>query len=206
MWEAIKENLSAFFNMPVVITITGVLASGAVLLGIFAKTSFGKKALIHAEAKVIATQNQFDNLKTAWEAQKADLERKTEELVKLYEAKLSVLTSEVLKAEELLNNVAAIIPNKKVKALILDYVEQAKGRYQDILEAIPTLEQVEELKKEVEEQKALALKAKDEAIKEAKDRLEALETEYRAKIAEAEGLIGQINLEALQGVVEGEHE
>ena len=203
MWEAIKENLSAFFNMPVVITIMGVLSSGAVLLGIFAKTSFGKKALIHAEAKVIATQNQFDNLKTAWEAQKAELERKTEELVKLYEAKLSVLTSEVLKAEELLNNVAAIIPNKKVKALILDYTEQAKGRYQDILEAIPTLEQVEELKKEVEEQKALALKAKDEAIKEAQDRLEALETEYRAKIAEAEGLIGQINLEALQGV---EHE
>lgn len=203
MWDVIKENLSAFFNMPVVITIMGVLASGAVLLGIFAKTSFGKKALIHAEAKVIATQSQFENLKTQWEAQKADLGRKVEELVKTYEAKLSVLTSEVLKAEELLNKIAEIIPNKKVKALILDYAEQAKTRYQDILEAIPTLEQVEELKKEVEEQKQLALKAKDEAIKEAQDRLEALETEYKAKIAEAEGLIGQINLEALQGV---EHE
>ena len=68
------------------------------------------------------------------------------------------------------------------------------------MEAIPTLEQIEELKKEVEEQKELALQAKDEAIKEAKDRLEALETEYRAKIAEAEGLLGQINLEALEGV------
>ena len=206
MWETIKENISAFFNMPVMVAVTSVLTFGAVLFGIFAKTSFGKKALIHAEAKVIATQTSFDNLKTAWEAQKADLERKTEELVKLYEAKLSVLTSEVLKAEELLSNVAAIVPNKKVKALILDYAEQAKGRYQDIPEAIPTLEQVEELKKEAEEQRQLALKAKDEANKEAKDRLEALETEYRAKIAEAEGLIGQINLEALQGVVEGEHE
>ena len=189
--------------MPVMVAVTSVLTFGAVLFGIFAKTSFGKKALIHAEAKVIATQNQFNDLKTQWEAQKADLGRKVEELVKTYEAKLSVLTSEVLKAEELLNKIAEIIPNKKVKALILDYTEQAKGRYQDILEAIPTLEQVEELKKEVEEQKALALKAKDEAIKEAQDRLEALETEYRAKIAEAEGLIGQINLEALQGV---EHE
>ena len=206
MWEAIKQNLSAFFNMPVVVTIMGVLASGAVLLGIFAKTSFGKKALIHAEAKVIATQTSFDNLKAQWEAQKADLEKKTEELVKTYEAKLSVLTSEVLKAEELLNKIAEVIPNKKVKALILDYTEQAKNRYQDILEAIPTLEQVEELKKEVEEQKQLALKAKDEAIKEAKDRLEALETEYRAKIAEAEGLLSQVNLEALQGVLEGENE
>ena len=203
MWEVIKENLSAFFNMPVMVAVTSVLTFGAVLFGIFAKTSFGKKALIHAEAKVIATQNQFNDLKTQWEAQKADLGRKVEELVKTYEAKLSVLTSEVLKAEELLNKIAEIIPNKKVKALILDYAEQAKGRYQDILEAIPTLEQVEELKKEVEEQKALALKAKDEAIKEAQDRLEALETEYKAKIAEAEGLIGQINLEALQGV---EHE
>lgn len=203
MWEVIKENLSAFFNMPVVVTIMGVLSSGAVLLGIFAKTSFGKKALIHAEAKVIATQASFDNLKTSWEAQKADLGRKVDELIKTYEAKLSVLTSEVLKAEELLNKIAEIIPNKKVKALILNYTEQAKGRYEDILEAIPTLEQVEELKKEVEEQKQLALKAKDEAIKEAQDRLEALEIEYKAKIAEAEGLIGQINLEALQGV---EHE
>ena len=203
MWETIKENISAFFNMPVMVAVTSVLTFGAVLFGIFAKTSFGKKALIHAEAKVIATQSQFNDLKAQWEAQKADLGRKVEELVKTYEAKLSVLTSEVLKAEELLTNVAEIIPNKKVKALILDYAEQAKGRYQDILEAIPTLEQVEELKKEVEEQKQLALKAKDEAIKEAKDRLEALETEYRAKIAEAEGLIGQINLEALQGV---EHE
>ena len=201
MWEVIKENISAFFNMPVMVAVTSVLASGAVLLGIFAKTSFGKKALIHAEARVIATQTSFDNLKAQWEAQKADLEQKVSELVKSYEAKLSVLTSEVLKAEELLNNVAEIVPNKKVKALIKNYTEEAKTRYQDILEAIPTLEQIEELKKEVEEQKQLALKARDEAIQEAKDRLEALEIEYKAKIAEAEGMLGQINLEALEGAI-----
>jgi len=201
MWEVIKENISAFFNMPVMVAVTSVLTFGAVLFGIFAKTSFGKKALIHAEAKVIATQTSFDNLKAQWEAQKADLEQKVEGLVKSYEAKLSVLTSEVLKAEELLNNVAEIVPNKKVKALIKNYTEEAKTRYQDILEAIPTLEQVEELKKQVEEQKQLALKARDEAIQEAKDRLEALEIEYKAKIAEAEGMLGQINLEALEGAI-----
>lgn len=203
MWETIKENISAFFNMPVMVAVTSVLTFGAVLFGIFTKTSFGKKSLIGAKAEVLSIRNQFDNLKAQWGAHAEALEQKVYELAATYEAKLSVLTSEVLKAEELLNKIAEIIPNKKVKALILDYAEQAKGRYQDILEAIPTLEQVEELKKKVEEQKQLALKAKDEAIKEAKDRLEALETEYRAKIAEAEGLIGQINLEALQGV---EHE
>lgn len=190
MWETIKENLSAFFNMPITEIMTAILTVCVFALVIFAKTSFGKKAIIKLTAKYQAMKEAGESIKRDNEAHKAETDAKIEALKSDYEGKLEIVLSYAQTLEETLIAVGEATPNKKVNELARKFAEGKAARLREIAEKVPSLAQLDEIKAQVG--------AAEEKAKAQVDDYKAL---YEAKTKEAEEFIAKLEERAQKAFV-----
>lgn len=170
-WEIIKENLSAFFNMPVVVTITSVTLGFIYIMVIFSKTSLGKKLFSKALQKYDAVLDYCKEMKGNLETFKKEKEAQIAQIKEEYEKRLAVMANYNLTLENLLGQMTEHIPNKKVKEDIYAFMSTKQERLAEMAEYLPNLEEYQALKakaesvqEEIEKAKAQATEALQEKI------------------------------------------
>ena len=181
-WETIKENLSAFFGMDVVVAVITATLSFVYLLVIVAQTPIGKRVLNSLKSKISNFEEKASKMESELEEFKAEKEDEISSLTENYEKKLSVVLSENLELEGIICKIGELIPNTKVKEAIAEFASGKTDRLATISETIKSSADFEQLRKEAEEARA---NAENEA--------KAL---YEAKIAEADKLLAQLKEKA----------
>lgn len=142
-WEQITNAISAFFDKPVVVTLSGIFSGALILFTIFAKTSFGRKAINKLTALYnLGARTATQTLKKVEDVEKlatekiseleAENSQKIEELKQEYEKKVSVLVSLFNFYIDALFETLATIPNVKLQAK----VQELKEKYEDKKAAI----------------------------------------------------------------------
>lgn len=186
-WEIIKENLSAFFNMPVVVTITSVTLGFIYIMVIFSKTSLGKKLFSKALQKYDAVLEYCKEMKANLETFKEEKEAQIAQIKEEYEKRLAVMMNYNLTLENLLGQMTEHIPNKKVKEDIYAFMSTKQERLAEIAEYLPNMEEYNALKAKAESVQEEIEKAKKEAT-------EALEKKialYDAKCEQLDNLLAK---------------
>ena len=150
-WEVIKENISAFFNMPIVITLMSITFGFIYVLVIFSKTSLGKKLFNKVNLKYDEVVRYCKEMKENCETFLKEKEEQIRELKETYEQKLAVAVSYTEQIEDLLDKVADTTPNKKIKGLIEEFKSTKEERLAEIKKAVGTYEEFLELKGKAEE-------------------------------------------------------
>ena len=179
----ITENISAFFAHPCTISVFTALVVGTYALVIFSKTSLGKKLFSKMKTMASLAVEQGEEAKQSYSKTLAEKEKEIDELGKVYEEKLSCVLSENLYLEELIGQIGEATPNKKIASLIEKFKEEKAQRWESISANIPSLQEVEELRKEKEEAEAKA---------------EAVIADYSDFKAEAEELLKVLRENALK--------
>lgn len=186
-WEIIKENLSAFFDMPVVVTITSVTLGFIYIMVIFSKTSLGKKLFGKALQKYDAVLDYCKEMKGNLETFKAEKEAQIAQIKEEYDKRLAVMMNYNLTLENLLGQMTEHIPNKKVKEDISAFMSTKQERLAEIAEYLPNMEEYNALKAKAESVQEEIEKAKIEAT-------EALEKKialYDAKCEQLDNLLAK---------------
>lgn len=186
-WEIIKENLSAFFNMPVVVTITSVTLGFIYIMVIFSKTSLGKKLFSKALQKYDAVLDYCKEMKANLETFKTEKEAQIAQIKEEYEKRLAVMMNYNLTLENLLGQMTEHIPNKKVKEDILAFMSTKQERLAEIAEYLPNLEEYQALKAKAESVQEEIEKAKIEATEALQEKI-AL---YDAKCEQLDNLLAK---------------
>lgn len=111
--KAFMENVMVFINQPLPIIGISIIALGGVVLTIFSRTSWGKKALREMEAKV-----------SSWKEEAIDYEKKAEEYLNQAKAKeeetkalVAMHGQEVEALKDKLIEALKTSPNVKIQAL-----------------------------------------------------------------------------------------
>lgn len=186
-WEIIKENLSAFFNMPVVVTITSVTLGFIYIMVIFSKTSLGKKLFSKALQKYDAVLEYCKEMKANLETFKEEKEAQIAQIKEEYEKRLAVMMNYNLTLENLLGQMTEHIPNKKVKEDIYAFMSTKQERLAEIAEYLPNMEEYNALKAKAESVQEEIEKAK----KEATEALQAKIALYDAKCEQLDNLLAK---------------
>ena len=186
-WEIIKENLSSFFNMPVVITITSVTLGFIYIMVIFSKTSLGKKLFSKALQKYDAVLDYCKEMKGNLETFKKEKEAQIAQIKEEYEKRLAVMANYVSQIEGALGKVAEATPNKKVKETINSFLEAKEERLEEIGKYLPNLEDYQALKAKAESVQEEIEKAKIEAT----EALQAKIALYDAKCEQLDNLLNK---------------
>lgn len=186
-WEIIKENLSAFFDMPVVVTITSVTLGFIYIMVIFSKTSLGKKLFSKALQKYDAVLDYCKEMKGNLETFKKEKEAQIAQIKEEYEKRLAVMMNYNLTLENLLGQMAEHIPNKKVKEDIYAFMSTKQERLAEIAEYLPNLEEYQALKAKAESVQEEIEKAKIEAT----EALQAKIALYDAKCEQLDNLLAK---------------
>ena len=113
-WEMIKENLSAFFNMPVVISVMSVTFGFIYLLVIFSKTSLGKKLFNKIKAKYDEIVYRSGKMSEELATFKKEKDEQIKEITKEYEKRLAIAVSETEELENCLKTIADTTATTKV--------------------------------------------------------------------------------------------
>lgn len=186
-WEIIKENLSAFFNMPVVVTITSVTLGFIYIMVIFSKTSLGKKLFSKALQKYDAVLEYCKEMKANLETFKEEKEAQIAQIKEEYEKRLAVMMNYNLTLENLLGQMTEHIPNKKVKEDIYAFMSTKQERLAEIAEYLPNMEEYNALKAKAESVQEEIEKAKIEAT----EALQAKIALYDAKCEQLDNLLAK---------------
>lgn len=186
-WEIIKENLSAFFDMPVVVTITSVTLGFIYIMVIFSKTSLGKKLFSKALQKYDAVLDYCKEMKANLETFKEQKEAQIAQIKEEYEKRLAVMMNYNLTLENLLGQMTEHIPNKKVKEDILAFMSTKQERLAEIAEYLPNMEEYNALKAKAESVQEEIEKAKIEAT----EALQAKIALYDAKCEQLDNLLAK---------------
>lgn len=186
-WEIIKENLSAFFDMPVVVTITSVTLGFIYIMVIFSKTSLGKKLFSKALQKYDAVLDYCKEMKGNLETFKKEKEAQIAQIKEEYEKRLAVMMNYNLTLENLLGQMTEHIPNKKVKEDIYAFMSTKQERLAEIAEYLPNLEEYQALKAKAESVQEEIEKAKIEAT----EALQAKIALYDAKCEQLDNLLAK---------------
>lgn len=172
MWfEQVKEWITWFFSLPLPIAGITVGTCGVFLVILFTKTSLGKKLYNKATQKV---ESAVSELKTY----KDYADKKVEELKKVYEEKLQLISAKNEKVEKLLIGISENINNIKVKELVDSYCKESK-------EIIAIADVVDDAIIETKEQ---CIKETQSIIEEYKAKLQS---EFDAKTKELEEQIAK---------------
>ena len=186
-WEIIKENLSAFFNMPVVVTVTSVTLGFIYIMVIFSKTSLGKKLFGKALQKYDAVLDYCKEMKANLETFKEEKEAQIAQIKEEYEKRLAVMMNYNLTLENLLGQMTEHIPNKKVKEDISAFMSTKQERLAEIAEYLPNMEEYNALKAKAESVQEEIEKAKIEAT----EALKAKIALYDAKCEQLDNLLAK---------------
>lgn len=212
-WDMMKENLSAFFNMPVVISIMTTTYAFVILLVLFSKTSLGKKLFNKIKTKYDAALSCIKEIKAENSKALEEAQKKLDEAKDYYERELCVVLSENMALENLITEIGKTTPNKRIASLIEEFNSAKGARLDKIREFIGTSEEFQELKRKAEETEAEVAKRveeiKDKAIEEATKALNDEKALFEAKRAEVEELVEGLKKRAeiaLEKPVEVEHE
>lgn len=188
-WEVIKENISAFFNMPIVITLMSITFGFVYVLVIFSKTSLGKKLFNKVSLKYDEVVRYCKEMKDNYETFKKEKEEELKTLKETYEQKLAVAVSYTQQIEELLYKVAETTPNKKIKGLIEDFKSTKEERLAEIKKAVGTYEEFLELKGKAEEVQKQVEDKVNEIKESVTEELNGKIALYEAKCAQLDNLL-----------------
>ena len=186
-WETITNNLSAFFNMPVVITITSVTLGFIYIMVIFSKTSLGKKLFNKALQKFDAVLGYCREMKANLDIFKAEKEAQIAQIKEEYEKRLAVMANYVSQIEGALGKIAEATPNKKVRETIQTFLDTKEERLEEIGKYLPNLEDYQALKAKAESVQEEIEKAKIEAT----EALQAKIALYDAKCEQLDNLLNK---------------
>ena len=191
-WELIKENLSAFFNMPVVISVMSVTFGFIYLLVIFSKTSLGKKLFNKVKANYEDVVLRASKMSEELSKIKTEKEKAIKEIKEEYEKRLALSLSETEELENCLKTIAETTANKKVKEGIEEFLSHKEERHAKMTELIATYADFKELQgkaqKEAEQAKATstALLEQEKALYEAKkEELDKLIADFKERAENA---------------------
>lgn len=167
-WEQVTNIISQFMDKPIVITITGVLSSALVLFTLFAKSSFGKKAIIKLTSLYnLGQRTTNETLKKVQDVEtlakekisalEAEYSQKADEIQRACEEKVALALSFVVFYEESVLSVLDKLPNAKVKAALLEFKSKLDEKKKTITATIGELyfdftKAVENKEKEIQEQ------------------------------------------------------
>ena len=197
-WETIKENLGAFFNMPVVVSVMSVTFGFIYLLVIFSKTSLGKKLFnkvrVQYDEIVCKSGKMSEELATF----KKEKDEQIKEIKEEYEKRLALALSEEEELENCLKTIAETTANKKVKEGICEFLSHKEERHARYEELIATYADFEKLQKQAKEE---AEKAKETAT----SLLEQEKALYEAKCAELDKIINDFK-EKAETALKGEND
>lgn len=169
-WEQITNFISAFFDKPIVITLSGVLTAALLAFVLFAKTSFGKKAILKLTSLYATGKERADKtLKKVEDVEKLANER-IEALKSEYEAKAAIYVSLFNFYIEVLFNSLSEIPNAKVQARVKKYKESYEEKKNQITQSIGLLYEDIELFEE---------KSKAELHKQYEEKINYLENQIK---------------------------
>lgn len=198
-WETIKENLGAFFNMPVVVSVMSVTFGFIYLLVIFSKTSLGKKLFNKIKVKYDEVVLKAGKMSEELAKFKKEKDEQIKEIKDEYEKRLALAVSETEELENCLKTIAETTANKKVKEGIYEFLSHKEERHARYAELIATYADFEKLQ----------TKAKEEAEKAKETATSLLEQEkalYEAKCAELDKIINDFKEKAetaLKGETDG---
>ena len=185
-WNVIGENLSAFFNMPIVISIATSLVAFIEVMVIFSKTSLGKKLFSKMNIKAEQAVSMVEEIKTEAQNLLNLKDREIDELGETYEKKLAVVLSENLELEKVIEKIGEVIPNQKVKEVISSFIESRGERAIQISSCIGTSQEFLALKEEAEKAREEAKALYEAKINEADNLLKLLEERARSVLSVAQ--------------------
>jgi hypothetical protein len=197
-WEMIKENLSAFFNMPVVVSVMSVTFGFIYLLVIFSKTSLGKKLFNKVKSKYEEVVSKAGKMSEELAKFKKEKDGQLKEIKDEYEKRLALALSEEEELENCLKTIAETTANKKVKEGIYEFLSHKEERHARYAELIATYADFEKLQ----------TKAKEEAEKAKETATSLLEQEkalYEAKKEELDQIIADFK-ERAENALKGEED
>lgn len=167
-WEQVTNIISQFMDKPIVIALTGVLSGALVLFTLFAKSSFGKKAIIKltslynlgqrtANETLKKVQDVETLAKEKISALEAEYSQKADEIQRACEEKVALALSFVVFYEESVLSVLDKLPNAKVKAALLEFKSKLDEKKKTMTATIGELyydftKAVENKEKEIQEQ------------------------------------------------------
>ena len=146
-WETITAFLDKISNNPIVITIVGILSLFIPLFTLFAKTSFGKKAIEQLTSLYqLGYERAIDTLKKVEDVEKlanekikalvGEYEQKCVELKQECEQKVACALSIVNFYEESVFYILDQIPNAKVQNLLQEFKEKYKEKKWEISQIV----------------------------------------------------------------------
>lgn len=185
-WNVIRENLSAFFNMPIVISIGTSIVAFIELMVIFSKTELGKRVLNKLAKKTDKAVESVEAMERETKTLLAEKDKLIQELGETYERKLAVVLSENLELEKVIEEIGKAIPNKQVKEIISSFVESRGERAIEISSSIGTSQEFAELREQAEKAKEEAKALYEAKINEADDLLRKLEERAESVLSVAQ--------------------
>ena len=197
-WEMIKENLSAFFNMPVVISVMSVTIGFVYLMILFSKTSLGKKLFNKVKSKYEEVVSKAGKMSEELAKFKKEKDGQLKEIKDEYEKRLALAVSETEELENCLKTIADTTANKKVKEGIYEFLSHKEERHARYAELIATYADFEKLQNKAKEE---AEKAKETAT----SLLEQEKALYEAKCAELDKIINDFK-EKAETALKGEND